>query len=1105
MVCKFAQSAWLTCSSLSPCTVPGDPSSPMPRLMQHAKATGRLYTPMQPSPLRMQSSSYARSSTNDASSSPDRLRPLYPSLGLQKRSSPQPIQRKPSQYGVDSNLLSPSNEPSASAPPAIPYNGGNKKRQAMSEASYDQQQTGSAPPATKRTKQSADRQESAGSKKRPAQSEAGESTMPAQKNRKVDSGDEAEYGDAMQEGSETAQDTSDHDMETATPEKQKGQSKIEQSDIAQGADEDLEEAEQRLEAQKAVKAKIAAKQQKTKGRQVSGVKAKDTQTQTVSTSLEDKERQPGDTWENAQGDLFRLDEDGETRRKIEMYEEKLKYRMPKDSKHPDRNTKAYVLTSKWLTQKEWEEASAQLLLKEQAAEREERDRPPALAADEDVEMGEIGKVCPLRVCVRTACVVLTCRTCTIQDADGPANDPFYAKGSGLPLRVGRSSADSSPRYSPAANPNGRIRLSSTTSATNSPYSSPVTPARTGVRSALVAGKNSTSPGYGTLKYEPRSRMYTEQKVKEAAALRAKQGELEKAKQSTHKVIEPPTAAALASTTDSSTSAQTPPASAAPGSAAPPFSFSAPKADDSASKAKQSVSFAPVPPPPSLASSATPSAATPTPSADSTAPKAAAPVFSFGKDAPKSTPPSSAGAPATEQARSNAKDAVAASTFSFGSPAGSSGTTQAASTASEPVKPPSLFAPLPTKAAEEKPAGSMIRTAPANSTPNFSFGTPSKPADATQASIGTGSSTPSFSFGAKPVDETPKPAADASKPTFSFGAPKAAESAGSAAPTPSEPAKFAFGGNAPSAPSVGSSAPSSAVPLTQPNFAFGASAPSSSSSGTPTFSFGASKANAGQSAQSGGPIASTTPSFSFGAPKTESPAAAISSPAPTFNFGSSAPTAPSAVPSAGTPGTSAPTFSFGAKPSASSTAPASTGATGTIASPSFSFGGGSQSATAPAPAPAPTSSAPAFSFGSSGGGAPSAAPAAKPSFSFGAGGSSNTAASTPGTSAPSFNFGGPTPATSTNAPSFSFGSSSSGASASSVAAPMGQQAGFSFGQPSSTPSATAGAPSFAFGAPAPASGNTNAVPGVTQPTPSGTSSAGAPKPAFSFNFGSSGQK
>lgn len=218
--------------------------------------------------------------------------------------------------------------------------------------------------------------------------------MPAHKNRRLqDRAGDADQDDEMDGDSETARGVSDEEMQTATPEKER---RAGEGIAAEDEYEDQEEAEQRRKAQEAVKAKLAARQQKTHNRLVSGAKGKnkgkDIQTQTISTSLEDKERKPGDIWENAQGDLFRLDEDGKTRKKVEIYEERLKYRMPKDSKHPDRNTKEYVLTSQWLTKEEWEDASSKLLLREQAREREERDRPRAPDVDEDIEMVEATKV-----------------------------------------------------------------------------------------------------------------------------------------------------------------------------------------------------------------------------------------------------------------------------------------------------------------------------------------------------------------------------------------------------------------------------------------------------------------------------------------------------------------------------------------------------------------------------------------------------------------------------------------------------------------------------------------------------------------------------------------
>ena len=49
----------------------------------------------------------------------------------------------------------------------------------------------------------------------------------------------------------------------------------------------------------------------------------------------DTPRKPGDEWTSFEGDRYRIDADGTQRRLCEVREKRLKFRMPKDSKHPD--------------------------------------------------------------------------------------------------------------------------------------------------------------------------------------------------------------------------------------------------------------------------------------------------------------------------------------------------------------------------------------------------------------------------------------------------------------------------------------------------------------------------------------------------------------------------------------------------------------------------------------------------------------------------------------------------------------------------------------------------------------------------------------------------
>lgn len=90
--------------------------------------------------------------------------------------------------------------------------------------------------------------------------------------------------------------------------------------------------------------RLLAKQQSrssTPQRRTAGKHARDT-SPSPSPSHEDLElvspdtpRKPGDEWTNHEGDRYRIDADGAQRRLCEVREKRLKFRMPKDSRHPD--------------------------------------------------------------------------------------------------------------------------------------------------------------------------------------------------------------------------------------------------------------------------------------------------------------------------------------------------------------------------------------------------------------------------------------------------------------------------------------------------------------------------------------------------------------------------------------------------------------------------------------------------------------------------------------------------------------------------------------------------------------------------------------------------
>ncbi|KAI5480999.1 hypothetical protein MNV49_006185 [Pseudohyphozyma bogoriensis] len=161
-----------------------------------------------------------------------------------------------------------------------------------------------------------------------------------------------------------------------------------------------------------------------------------------------KERAIGEEWTNLEGDKYKIDEEGVQRRLCEVRELRRKWKMPKDSKHPDRDVLHEVIVEKWLTDAEFEQAlKARKLGWQVPLEEELKKQETPATGDADMSV-----------------------------ADEPApkeKGPFYATGTGTPLRTHsnlsqsslgsrRTSLTASPSYSTLVN--GRIRLPSTVAA-----------------------------------------------------------------------------------------------------------------------------------------------------------------------------------------------------------------------------------------------------------------------------------------------------------------------------------------------------------------------------------------------------------------------------------------------------------------------------------------------------------------------------------------------------------------------------------------------------------------------------------------------------------------
>lgn len=112
-----------------------------------------------------------------------------------------------------------------------------------------------------------------------------------------------------------------------------------------------------------------------------------------------EEHEIGQVWQNHEGDLYRLDappvpgQSPVQRRLVECRERRLKYRLPKDVRHPDSNETHEVVVERWVTQEEYRalfeqrKLAWQLTFEEEEAEKE-RERKRQEAADAPPESGD---------------------------------------------------------------------------------------------------------------------------------------------------------------------------------------------------------------------------------------------------------------------------------------------------------------------------------------------------------------------------------------------------------------------------------------------------------------------------------------------------------------------------------------------------------------------------------------------------------------------------------------------------------------------------------------------------------------------------------------------
>ncbi|GAA6008854.1 uncharacterized protein JCM10292_002623 [Rhodotorula paludigena] len=734
--------------------------------------------------------------------------------------------------------------------------------------------------------------------------------------------------------------------------------------------------------------RIIAKQQQ-QARRASGLKSRQRSPSPQGRELElvspDTPRKPGDEWVNHEGDRYKIELDGTQKRLCEVRERRLKYRMPKDSKHPDAQATHVVIVERWLTNEQYQQAFEHRKLAWQTTfEEETRQLRAQEAAEAEERKAQQDDAVP-------------------GDALGEEDlrSDFYIRGAGTPLRTyrnineilarpGSSSGSSTPTRQSPMLANGRMRLGGGIVARNSPrkWSDYEVRKLLEDEETARAEREKRRKAYlamGGDLYPTDYDLSEEERIKAAKDKEQKDKEPAKLKLADYAIAAPPLVAAA-----------------------------------SEEKKKDEVK-APAPSFVAPSASPAPAATTTTTSGTSTSTATAKPSVPnfFGGAGSKS-----AVAPATETKQ------PAAPSFSFGAPTPASEKKDEAPAAPKPSF--SFGAP------DAKPDTAPKEAATAAPKPSFSFG--ASPAIAATETKKDGTPNAPFSFGspAAPVDKKVDTAAAAPKPLFGFGASTSSPALDKPAADIPKAASFSFGAAPAAPPAVSVSAPAPAAAAPSP-FGFGAPTASAASEPTkaekPSFSFGAPAAPSATSAPG-----SASP-FSFGTPaKPEEPKPTAPAASP-FSFGAAAPTAQTsstgAVPAAASP------FSFGgASPAPSaSAAPATTGfgfgqstsATATPTAPAasaapaatgFSFGASApaqpastgfsfvQASVSPAPAsPAPAASG--FSFGAAapaaaspsvGGGftfgaaaAPSGTPGGTPMFSFGSGGGEEASAS--GTTTP----------------------------------------------------------------------------------------------------------
>ncbi|KAK4050018.1 hypothetical protein OIO90_005208 [Microbotryomycetes sp. JL221] len=540
-------------------------------------------------------------------------------------------------------------------------------------------------------------------------------------------------------------------------------------------------------------------------------------------------RKIGDEWTNMEGDLCRLDQDGQVRKLVQVREMRRKHKMPADSVHPDAKLMHEVIVERWLTNNEQDELAKQRKLAWQTPFEQDQRRGNANEDDGDINMSDVD--------------VAAGSNSTKKERPSGL---YYSTGSGTPLRTHSSLAQR--QVSNSSRPNSR--QASPAPGTLTPTSGAGSPALVNGRFRIASGASGTqSPGHSTGASMSRSAWSSSRIARLAEDEQRAKAERDKRRKASimlggeedQPILKDSVASGKKVEKDEQTKQDAGKIKLAD------------YGDDGnrLTKSKEASKLDFNSPQPVEAQS---DSATTTGTKEQSSTTSKVPDFFSGLNKPSSDVP-------TGLAPTLASGSSSAPVFSFGKKDASEPVSAVKPTA-EPVKPGFSFAPASAGNSTSVPSTLTFGTSsqPVDQSnkdtkpATFSFGGEKTKAHQSSAPA---SSTPSFSFAT--TGQSDKKGDEVVKSTFSFGksTTAATEAASSSTATPA----FSFGG--PSAPPVAPPAQNNG----SASFSFGSTGStkpttSSTTTTTPLFAFGADTQSSSNSNASM-PVPASTPSFSFG--------------------------------------------------------------------------------------------------------------------------------------------------------------------------------------------------------------------------------------------------